>query len=47
MRIGQTAVVQPTSVKHTSEEHGVPSGVTFGRGHLVLDVAEDGFGDLI
>lgn len=34
-------------LRHTSEEHSVTRGVAFGRGHLVLYVSKDCFGDFI
>lgn len=34
-------------LKRTSEEIGLTHGVAFGRGHLVLYVAKDCFGDFI
>lgn len=35
------------NLKHTSEEHGLTPGVTFGRGNLVIYVAKYCFGDFI
>lgn len=36
-----------SKLKHTSEESGITPRVAFGRGHLVLYVAKDCFGDFI